>query len=442
MTTVDLKAKATSKSTIISIKIDPNYASAVSKMSPKEYERLKQNIKDEGLHYPLTVSKNYILLDGHHRYKACQELGIPITENDIVVKDFDPVKEERFVQSINLVRRHLTPFQEAEAVYELEKLEAEEAEKRQKAGKKIEVEEEVGTLSSPELKVKGQARDIAIKKYGASITPATYSRAKVIIERGSEEVKQKLREKKGEINTEYNAIRSAEKRQKLVEQAANSPTIQLPDGIRLYHGDFKQEYKVIPDNSIDLIFCDPPYAKEFLYLYKDLGEVAACILKEGGSLVTYLGQYYLDETITLIKNGGSNLKYWWPICVKHGGQRQLMFGHGVYVWWKPLLWFVKGERRAPPAKTIPDFIQSKPPDKDLHDERWNQSTIEAEHMIDACTVENQIVLDPFMGSGTTGIAALKLKRKFIGIEIDRSRFEVARANISKFLAERKGKPSQ
>ena len=56
-------------------------------------------------------------------------------------------------------------------------------------------------------------------------------------------------------------------------------------------------------------------------------------------------------------------------------------------------------------------------------------TVEAEHVIRALTVENQIILDPFMGSGTTGIAALNLKRKFIGIEIDKERFEIAQANI-------------
>jgi adenine specific DNA methylase Mod len=38
---------------------------------------------------------------------------------------------------------------------------------------------------------------------------------------------------------------------------------------------------------------------------------------------------------------------------------------------------------------------------------WQQSTIEAERVIKTLTVENQIVLDPFMGSGTTGIAALE-----------------------------------
>jgi DNA modification methylase len=48
--------------------------------------------------------------------------------------------------------------------------------------------------------------------------------------------------------------------------------------------------------------------------------------------------------------------------------------------------------------------------------------------------ENQIVLDPFMGSGTFGIASLKLNRKFIGIEKDPGRFRVAEANISKSIS--------
>ena len=47
---------------------------------------------------------------------------------------------------------------------------------------------------------------------------------------------------------------------------------------------------------------------------------------------------------------------------------------------------------------------------------WQQSTVEAEYIIKNLTIENQTVLDPMMGSGTTGIATLKLKRKFIGIE--------------------------
>lgn len=60
-------------------------------------------------------------------------------------------------------------------------------------------------------------------------------------------------------------------------------------------------------------------------------------------------------------------------------------------------------------------------------------TVEAEHVISKLTVEGDTVLDCFMGSGTTGIAALRLKRKFIGIEIDEDRFNVARGNIARAI---------
>jgi site-specific DNA-methyltransferase (adenine-specific) len=58
-----------------------------------------------------------------------------------------------------------------------------------------------------------------------------------------------------------------------------------------------------------------------------------------------------------------------------------------------------------------------------------QSPNEAEDIISKLTLPNDVVLDPMMGSGTTGIAALQLKRKFIGIEINSKNFEVAKANI-------------
>lgn len=46
-------------------------------------------------------------------------------------------------------------------------------------------------------------------------------------------------------------------------------------------------------------------------------------------------------------------------------------------------------------------------------------------LISIHTNENQIILDPFMGSGTTGDAALILNRKFIGIEKDETYFDIA-----------------
>jgi len=45
------------------------------------------------------------------------------------------------------------------------------------------------------------------------------------------------------------------------------------------------------------------------------------------------------------------------------------------------------------------------------------------------------VLDPFMGSGTTGVAAVKLGRRFTGIELDAGYFDTARRRIEAALKE-------
>ena len=63
-------------------------------------------------------------------------------------------------------------------------------------------------------------------------------------------------------------------------------------------------------------------------------------------------------------------------------------------------------------------------------------TKEADYIIKNLTLTNQVVLDPLMGSGTTGIAALNLKRKFIGLEKNPETFEIASIRINKLKFER------
>ena len=50
--------------------------------------------------------------------------------------------------------------------------------------------------------------------------------------------------------------------------------------------------------------------------------------------------------------------------------------------------------------------------------------------------EDAVVVDPFMGSGTTGVACAELGRKFIGIEMDADYFHIAEQRISKAYAEK------
>ena len=45
-------------------------------------------------------------------------------------------------------------------------------------------------------------------------------------------------------------------------------------------------------------------------------------------------------------------------------------------------------------------------------------------------MKNDIILDPFMGSGTTGVACKNLNRYFIGIELDKGYFDIATERIN------------
>jgi hypothetical protein len=95
------------------IKINNEYSSLVPELTKEEYESLKESIKQDGLWTPLNVNQDGVLLDGHHRYKACKELGI--VEPDNIVKELNNKYDEKFfVIDSNLKRRQLNNFQKVE----------------------------------------------------------------------------------------------------------------------------------------------------------------------------------------------------------------------------------------------------------------------------------------------------------------------------------------
>jgi hypothetical protein len=95
------------------IKINNEYASLVPELTKEEYESLKESIKQNGIWVPLIVNQDGVLLDGHHRYKACKELGI--VEPHYIVKEVNnKYDEEFFIIDCNLKRRQLNNFQKVE----------------------------------------------------------------------------------------------------------------------------------------------------------------------------------------------------------------------------------------------------------------------------------------------------------------------------------------
>jgi DNA modification methylase len=434
----------------INIKINPEYSKLVYPLSNAEYQVLKNSIREDGLHYPIIINPKGEILDGHHRYKICKEIGIPIKYK---IKSFNnTIEEKKFVIDINLKRRQLNDFQKAELAYKLEDLYKQQARLRQ-LSKLKNVKDKIESSSwstdhndnnnknSIIEDTKGKTIEVISKKN--NISPKTYQRARTIIENATEEVKDKLRANKTSISKEYDKIQRDRKRQELLSQLDNFQSSNNKNfensNYKLIYGDFiKQSQNEIADNSISLMLTDPPYGKEYLSLYHELAKSAVRVLKPGGSLVFYVGHIILDEVIKILDefslnkhNNSMNLQYWWILTVKHSGHHQKVYPRHVFAEWKPLLWYVKGERvnDLVISNTIGDYIESAPPSKIEHE--WQQSTIEAEYIIKNLTLENQTVLDPMMGSGTTGIASLNLGRKFIGIEINPETFEIAKVRINK-----------
>ena len=70
---------------------------------------------------PIVLNQDNVFLDGHHRLRACKELGIPVSYS---IKDFTgkPLDELKYVVSINLHRRHLDEFQRAEIALKYDKI--------------------------------------------------------------------------------------------------------------------------------------------------------------------------------------------------------------------------------------------------------------------------------------------------------------------------------
>lgn len=227
--------------------------------------------------------------------------------------------------------------------------------------------------------------------------------------------------------------------------------------VKLIEGDSYEVLKSIPDKSIDLIVVDPPYnltgvkGAGSLWSKRGVGahykDIKGLDMNHGYDI-----EKYTKEFMRIMRDG-VNIYFW---CNK----RQIPKYFEIYVgrykctfdilcWHKTnamptysnkylsdteyLLYFRKGKKKCIPeayndARTYylaPINIQDK--------KKYKHPTIKpldiTERIIRNSSNEDSIVLDPFMGSGTTGVACVRLGRPFIGIEINKEYYDIAKERI-------------
>ncbi len=398
------------------LKINPEFQDLIPKLKQEEFDLLEESIIEEGCRDAIVIW-NGTVIDGHNRYEICKKHNI---EFDVTRKEFDSEEQVKdWIDANQLGRRNLTPDQ-----------------MRYIRGRRYE------RLKKPKGGT-GANQHVQIAQNGPSATAEKLAKehgvSRNTIKRDSEFYKEveelkKVRpeDAKKIISGEERAqpiikeIKSQERKQQTTEEfKKRSEQFNISeDKVKIIHGDFYEETKSIKGNSIDCIITDPPYPKEFLPLWEQLSEVAERVLKPGGFCITYSGQLNLDKVMEALSK---KLTYYWMFNLVHTGNTQLVNPRNVICTWKPIIIFQK-----PPFKkleiVVSDEIKGSGREKELHN--WQQGEGEVKEILDKFTKPNDLILDPFAGSGTVLASCYKNDRRCIGIELNEDDYNNIRGRLT------------
>lgn len=202
-------------------------------------------------------------------------------------------------------------------------------------------------------------------------------------------------------------------------------------------GDCLKIMKKFPKESFDCCITDPPYGTNYgkvandetLDVYiKSLSEIFR-LLKNKTFFVTYCYPLYVPDIIQEARKVGFQYRWigfnYYPNMFK---QKPQPLGYNRY---DLFLIFSKGDakKRGYIKDTIHILMDKSNAKERGHPHQKPEKALEK--LIKATTNENDLILDPFFGSGNLGIVAERMKRRFIGIEIDEEFYQLAKKNIKK-----------
>lgn len=396
-------------------------------LSIEEYNELKNDIANRGVMVPIEFDEKGNVLDGHHRLTACKELGI--TDYPKVIRA-GLSEEEKYTHArkLNMARRHLTQEQKRSLIRQ--QLQATPKKSDRQIAKDLGVSHHTVSTQRENLESAGQIAqlDITIGADGKEYPRQVERKPVSIFNPTKREEKALANPKVVERVANGKSVLTAEKQAKAEEKAerkAYTLEKEMPSDVcNLFVADIKSGLSQIADSSVDFIITDPPYPKEYLPLYEDLSALADRVLKPNGSLIVMCGQSYLPE---VINNLCVHMKYHWTMAYcTPGGQSPQLFHKKVNTFWKPVLWFVKNEYN---GDWIGDVLKSDVNDNDKRFHEWGQSFSGMKDIIERFTNPNDVILDPFLGGGTTGAVAVTMGRKFIGVDIDEKNVATSKERI-------------
>jgi ParB-like chromosome segregation protein Spo0J len=225
-------------------RISPEFESILPHLTIEEYTSLQFSLKSRGLQFPIVIDQDGVLLDGHHRLKACKELGI---EPNFQVHDFiDKEDRLRFILETNLGRRMLrSDFARVLAAQPLLKIEREKALQREREGhsKKL---APIGT------RIRGKSIALVAKMIG--VKPRTFERIQFLIDNKCEYILSQL--ERGLISSAKAYELANQKSTATVENQSVSQDIELQGALDSMNDLESNELNLASKRSLDdLVAC-------------------------------------------------------------------------------------------------------------------------------------------------------------------------------------------
>ena len=405
-------------------------------LTAEEYAELKADIASRGVMIPIEYDEAGNVLDGYHRLKICSELGIKDYPR-VIRAGMTEAEKLTHARKLNMARRHLTNKQRRILIQDQLKATPEKSDRQ--IAEALGVSQPTVSTQRAELEQTGD-----VKKFITSTDTLGRKQPRTRKPKGKHKPEQthkpvsvfnptKREERamqKPEViaRMQEDGISPLAASQKVLSEAKAERkhyelSAEMPEDIcRLFVADIRDGLKEIEDESVDFLITDPPYPREYIPLYGELSRVASRVLKPGGSLIAMIGQSYLPEVVELL---GRHMSYYWIMTyLTPGGGAPLLYQKRVNTFWKPVLWYVKGEYK---GDYIGDVLKSPQSDKRFHE--WGQSLGGMLDIVERITNPGDVILDPFLGGGTTGAAAVSMGRKFIGTDIKAENIEISRTRI-------------
>ena len=210
----------------------------------------------------------------------------------------------------------------------------------------------------------------------------------------------------------------------------------------LHHGDCLEVMKGLPDGSVDAIIADPPW------MDYETGHYDA---SEWHKPIKYVSPFDYCDSLYRLASNESALILWcrWDVFDLHR-QAATKAGFDVVnqiVWAKPNhtggdLWgnignqhecavfATKGKWRRDGKREVNLWRMPHLFSRDYRSHPTEKPVDLMRRCVRLCCAPGDTVLDPFMGSGTTGVACMKEERRFIGIELERQYFDIASRRIA------------